>query len=305
VSIKIKIPSEKQPEFICFQNYSNKSDKNITLTVSDAENLIEALNYAISQEGSPAKTYRKLIYTLDVLEGYKKFNCDSVEECLQDYFPDKKSISSIYREANAAKVEANIAPNARIGEIPELTLRYLGWLKDPKEQRKAWRKGMKEKEQDELYPMSLAIRAIVKKAVSEGAELSDPRAAKTLASSPEERFQKSIRRLRNKLKARLACLDDAEGIRRIESTIQALNTVIREIEPESEPAAKTFRPKEKNGQPGRTVRVVPVVVKRVDPQPKARIVKGSAHQRSISKAGPARRVKLVKVIRTSTPRKST
>lgn len=102
----------------------------LPMSAAEARQAVEAIKGHINEA-------RRLIYDLRQREGWKALGYDSWRECVAAEF--EQSQAYLYRQYQAAEIEAVISPIGEIGLIPEGRLRPLAPLRDhPRELKEAW-----------------------------------------------------------------------------------------------------------------------------------------------------------------------
>lgn len=140
---------------------------------------------------------RKAAYYLNI-GGYKALGFKSFKACLEKEFPKKKSLSKLYREAEAARLEKLLLPNKPIGSVKESVLRPLSKLKNDENICKAWKEAMNEKSEKASYPTAKGVKKVLNKQLSIKTEEKDlpwknecaNKIAKTVAHKLEKELAK-------------------------------------------------------------------------------------------------------------------
>lgn len=107
-------------------------------------------------------SFRKQIYEFDVGKGWKVMGHKSLRACFRKRLLSYYSESYLYRQLYAAQIEHNLGDLLPMGKIvPERILRPLNALKDPEQQRKAWKIACKQS--DNPIPTLQAVEEAVAK----------------------------------------------------------------------------------------------------------------------------------------------
>jgi len=100
---------------------------------------------------------RVAVHFLD-LGGYELLCYDSLKACLETEFPKAKSLSTLYREASAARLEVTLFGKGKIGRIKESVLRPLSKFgNDEKQIKKAWKMAMQTKSDSSEFPTAKMV----------------------------------------------------------------------------------------------------------------------------------------------------
>jgi negative regulator of replication initiation len=113
---------------------------------------------------------RTAVHFLDV-GGYEMLGYESLKACLEKELSKTKSLSTLYREAEAASLEVLLFGKSEIGKVRESVLRPLSKLKgDPKKINKAWNKAMAAKPEEATYPTGKMVTQEVNKLLANKTE---------------------------------------------------------------------------------------------------------------------------------------
>lgn len=99
--------------------------------------------------------------------GYEVLGYNSLKACFEKELANTKSLSTLYREADAARLETLFLPDAKIGKVAESVLRPLSKLKkDDSKTIKVWKMAMQNKSEKSTYPTAKnvkdAVNALIK-----------------------------------------------------------------------------------------------------------------------------------------------
>ena len=141
--------------------------------------------------------------------GYEILYFDSLKACFKQELANTKSLSMLYRQAEAARLESLLLPTVEIGTVRESVLRPLSKLKnDDAKTKQAWDMAMRNKSDKSTYPTAKnvkdAVNALIKPKVdaeemtwnneSAGkiAKILVPSLQKQLAKYPKKNIEKRI-----------------------------------------------------------------------------------------------------------------
>ena len=104
---------------------------------------------------------RRAVHYLNT-DGYEILGFDSLKACFKQELANTKSLSMLYRQAEAARLESLLLPTVEIGTVRESVLRPLSKLKnDDTKTKQAWNMAMRNKSDKSTYPTAKNVKDAV------------------------------------------------------------------------------------------------------------------------------------------------
>jgi hypothetical protein len=140
---------------------------------------------------------RAALYFLDI-GGYQMLGHSSLKACLEADFPSAKTLSTLYREANAAKLEVLLLGESKIGTVKESVLRPLSKLKSDTKIKKAWKNAMAAKSEKSDFPTAEEVKHAVAELLEGKNEPEELRWSKSCASDISQKIAPKLVKEMNK-----------------------------------------------------------------------------------------------------------